>query len=79
VSSSPDTTIKNVEFVFKEDDGCCWIENSTLYINLRWCDPTDEDLIEYIIRCAIHEIVEHVLSEGHRVAEKAEEIVFEKV
>ena len=79
VSGELDIGIKNVEFVFKEDDGCCWVESSKLYINLRWCEPSDNALIEYIIRCAVHEVVEHVLGEGHQVAEKAEKILFEKV
>lgn len=79
MSGELDTSVESVEFVFKEDDGCCWIENNTLYINLRWCEPSDTDLIEYIIRCSIHEIVEHILGEGHQTAEKAEKILFKNV
>jgi len=61
--------------VLREDDGCCWIEDGTLFLNLRWASP--RDVVEYIDRCVIHEVVEHVLGEGHRVAEAAEKLVFE--
>jgi len=56
-----------------EFDGAGWVEDGKIVINLRWAYPWDVE--DYILKTTIHELVEHEMGEGHKVAVKAEELV----
>ena len=72
-----DKAIQMVEPVLREDDGVAWMEGEVLFLNFRWMweEGTPEEVVEEIVRATVHEVVEHVLDEGHEAAVAAEKAI----